>query len=390
MHACAAANGYVPRKTHDRDAAVLVRRHLPGFLARVEEAGSTLPEFVKKELREFAGCGDFERGFVQVVCVQCDNELRVPFSCKGRGFCPSCMGRRMAEGAALWVDHLLPAVGYRPWVLSFEGPLAVRLGYDQALLAKVAERFARAVMQDLRCSVKAHHDLCSVKSLHAGVLTVVQRFRSDLGLYVHVHGLVMEGALEEAGAEVHFLPAQTPTPERLMAILARVHKALAAVDEEDGLDPALAVCVQLGLTNLHAVPPSKPGTPRPLTVTAFGMNLHAATLVDGHERTQLERVCRYLLRPPFAHDAVKELPNGRVRILFKAPWRNGVAHADLMPDTFLARLSALVPPPGFHQIRFYGVFANRHHLRARILPVAPVPTPEQQLALHFADAGRDW
>ena len=34
------------------------------------------------------------------------------------------------------------------------------------------------------------------------------------------------------------------------------------------------------------------------------MNLHAATTADGRDRKQLERICRYLLRPPFAHDAV--------------------------------------------------------------------------------------
>jgi len=118
---------YVPRQPHECDAAVLVRRHLPGFLARLEEAGHALPEFVKEGLAEFAGCGDFERGFVQTMCRLCGDELRVPFSCKGRGFCSSCMGRRMAEGAALLVDHVLPAVGYRQWVLSFEGPLAVRV-----------------------------------------------------------------------------------------------------------------------------------------------------------------------------------------------------------------------------------------------------------------------
>ena len=38
---------------------VLVRRHLPGFVARLEEAGHALPEFVKKELEGFAGCGDY-------------------------------------------------------------------------------------------------------------------------------------------------------------------------------------------------------------------------------------------------------------------------------------------------------------------------------------------
>ena len=76
------------------------------------------------ELEGFAGCGDFEKGFLRTACRQCGDELRVPFSCKGRGFCPSCMGRRMAEGAALLVDHVLPKVGYRQWVLSFAGPLA--------------------------------------------------------------------------------------------------------------------------------------------------------------------------------------------------------------------------------------------------------------------------
>ena len=74
-------------------------------------------------------------------------------------------------------------------------------------------------------------------------------------------------------------------------------------------------------------------------------------------------------------------------MVFKAPWRSGVAHADMPPDKFVARLCALVPPPGFHMTRYYGVFANRHHLRARILPPSLVPAPGQQLPLDLADAG---
>ncbi len=41
------------------------------------------------------------------------------------------------------------------------------------------------------------------------------------------------------------------------------------------------------------------------------MHLHAATTVDGRDRKRLERVCRYLLRPPFAHDAIEALEDGR-------------------------------------------------------------------------------
>ena len=46
------------------------------------------------------------------------------------------------------------------------------------------------------------------------MVTVVQRFRSDLGLYVHLHCLVTDGAYEEQGdGELRFLPAAPPTPE---------------------------------------------------------------------------------------------------------------------------------------------------------------------------------
>ena len=60
------------------------------------------------------------------------------------------------------------------------------------------------------------------------MFTVVQRFRSDLGLYVHLHCLATDGAVEEHSAGVRFLPAPAPTSERLTLpelelVLGRVH-----------------------------------------------------------------------------------------------------------------------------------------------------------------------
>ena len=344
MPACASSGVYAPRDTHRCDAAVLVRHHVARFLERVE-AGShgPLPDFVQAELRGFAVCGDFSQGFVRTACRRCGDELRVPFPCKGRGFCPSCMGRRMAEGAALLVDHVLPAVGYRQWVLSFTGPMAVRLGYDRELLAAVSGRLARAVLQDIRRAVKREHGLASVASLHGGVVTVVQRFRCDLGLYVHLHLLVTDGAFEERGDELPFRPAPPPTPERMTAILGRVREVLAAAgqdaDDDLDLDPALAACVQHSLRGPHFAAGAPDTEPPPHTVSAYGLQLHAATTVDGRDRRRLERVCRYLLRPPFAHDAIEALADGRVRVHLKSPSRRGVAFADMSVDTFLSRLT---------------------------------------------------
>ena len=49
-------------------------------------------------------------------------------------------------------------------------------------------------------------------------------------------------------------------------------------------------------------PSPEPVTRPPLTVSAFGMHLHAATTVDGRDRNQLERVCHLRARiiPPSA------------------------------------------------------------------------------------------
>ncbi|MES9905662.1 MAG: transposase zinc-binding domain-containing protein [Sedimenticola sp.] len=39
-------------------------------------------------------------------------------SCKGRGVCPSCNTKRMVETAAHLVDHIIPQVPVRQWVIS--------------------------------------------------------------------------------------------------------------------------------------------------------------------------------------------------------------------------------------------------------------------------------
>ena len=68
--------------------------------------------FVEREFREFLTCGCFAAGFARFRCDGCGHDRLVPFSCKARGFSPSCGGRRMAERAAHLVDHVLPDVPF--------------------------------------------------------------------------------------------------------------------------------------------------------------------------------------------------------------------------------------------------------------------------------------
>ena len=116
--------------------------HLNSFLANLEEEGKSLPKHVEKELRAYLECEVLAYGFVRVKCEDCKSELLVAFSCKKRGFCPSCGGKRMAETAAYLVDNIIPPVRIRQYVLSVPIPLRYWMASNKKLLAGVHKIFA--------------------------------------------------------------------------------------------------------------------------------------------------------------------------------------------------------------------------------------------------------
>jgi len=75
----------------------------------------------------------------------CTHEKLVAFSCKRRGFCPSCGGRRMTQTAAHLVDHVVPNVPVRQWVLSLPIPLRFLLAAHPRLITPVLQVIHRAI-----------------------------------------------------------------------------------------------------------------------------------------------------------------------------------------------------------------------------------------------------
>jgi hypothetical protein len=115
---------YARRKPEASDLYRIVQQELETFLAGAHARERPVPRFVARELRAFLRCWILAHGFVRAHCDSCGLDRVVAFSCKGRGFCPSCGGRRMADTAARLVDRVLPEVPLRQWVLSL--PFALR------------------------------------------------------------------------------------------------------------------------------------------------------------------------------------------------------------------------------------------------------------------------
>ncbi|MCA1563571.1 MAG: transposase zinc-binding domain-containing protein [Acidobacteria bacterium] len=111
---------YEPRDPTSTLLYGIVRDHFETFRAHAAalREGEGLPRFVEQDFRDFLRCGCLAGGFARFRCAACGLDRLVAFSCKGRGFCPRCGGRRMAERSAHLVDHVFPDVPVPQWVLS--------------------------------------------------------------------------------------------------------------------------------------------------------------------------------------------------------------------------------------------------------------------------------
>jgi len=373
----------------------VVEQHYPAFLAHLEAEGRNLPDYVQQEFTDYLRCGRLEHGFLRVRCESCHHEKLVAFSCKRRGFCPSCGARRMVESAALLVDEVLPARPIRQWVLTVPFPLRFLFAAHPELMSRVLAIVTRAISTHL-----AHRAGFTRRQAPTGAVTLIQRFGSALNLNIHFHMLFLDGVyVQVEPGHYRFRRTPPPTVEQLHDLLTRISQRVARFLERRGIlerdednsyltldsleeDPLqdihshsvtyrIAVGPQKGrkVFCLQTIPP-QPELPSGSARVAklAGFSLHAGVAARGNQRDKIERLCRYIARPAVAEQRLSLTPTGKLRYELKTPFRNGTTHVIFEPLDFIARLAALVPKPRVNLTRFHGVFAPNSKHRAIITP----------------------
>ena len=127
----------------------------------------------------------------------------------------------MAQTAAHLVDHVIPRVPVRQWVLSFPIPLRYLLAAHPHLLSPVLQVINRALATFL---IKQ----AGLKRAEAqtGAVTLIQRFGSAVNLNIHLHCLFLDGVYRTDGDVPVFQPVRAPTAEQLQALLSQIIKRI--------------------------------------------------------------------------------------------------------------------------------------------------------------------
>ncbi|HLK09794.1 MAG TPA: transposase [Candidatus Binatia bacterium] len=109
-----------------------------------------------------------------------------------------------------------------------------------------------------------------------------------------------------------------------------------------------------------------------------GFDLHAAITVAADDRAALERLARYVLRPPVAQDRLTLTPEGQVLVTLKAEWADGTTHLLFEPVEFLERLAALTPRPRINRVVYHGILAPHARARGRAVARSPAASTKEQ------------
>jgi len=228
---------YARRRPERTPLYGIVAGHLETWLAERSLGDRPIATYVEEELRAYLRCGILSFGFARARCGTCGHDFLVAFSCKGRGVCPSCNGRRMAQTAAHLVDHVIPPVPVRQWVISVPKRLRWFLAERSEAVAALTTIFVSEVERLVRdaAGVAAALTTTDNKLPRIGAISFLHRFGSALNRHVHLHVCVTDGVFQcdttgEQGdlAEkaVAFLPSRPITPGDLDTLTGRVRRRL--------------------------------------------------------------------------------------------------------------------------------------------------------------------
>ncbi len=260
----------------------------------------------------------------------------------------------MAQQAAHLVDHVIPDVPIRQWVLTAPISLRAMVSLDRDLQSKMLKTFLQEIFQQTK---ERYTD-------QVAAVSIIQRFGNAVNLHVHFHVLVVDGFWrEDDNGELQFNPAPQLEDATLKTVSSRtadrVLNLLRRMDRLDGdhpvwLDPPswppAAPEGQAGwlLTDQEAITstPTYRPAPAPSAFESWGFSVHAAVRIEAHDIAGRERLCRYATRPPYASEQVTWTKDGRISLRLSKPKRTGETHVFFTPHQFLRRLTSQIPPLG--------------------------------------------
>jgi hypothetical protein len=233
-------------------------------------------------------------------------------------------------------EELLLDVPHRQVVFTIPRMLRIFFKYNRRLLGELCRSALR--------SLTRYFEVVSGSTLMPGVIAAIQTFGDRINLHPHLHFLVTEGGVDEAGV-FHKVPRIDDS--RLASLFAR--EVLSDLVRKELLSTEWAE--------------------RLLSWRHTGFNVHSR--VRAKTKREAERLGKYMIRPLLSLERLSfSEKEGTVCYRYGKEPRE-VEAMDYLE--FIARATSHIPDKGQVTVRYYGLYANAHRgkvKKASLMPVA--------------------
>ncbi len=223
--------GYTPRSCTN-DLKDIIEDHLEELIGVYDERfGRTygpLHPRVRDLMEAYVRCGDPHFGFLRLRCCnpECEakHELILPFSCKGRGLCPSCGQKRALLWAERMVEEVLPHVPYAGVVFTIPKMLRGHFLWERKLYGDLS----RAAYEATRKFFAAQFPTL-IDAVPAMVVSP-HSWGNLLHHHPHAHGLTSlgvftrDGVFHAAPEDLDFAPLEEIFREEVFSFMRKREK----------------------------------------------------------------------------------------------------------------------------------------------------------------------
>jgi ribosomal protein S27E len=120
---------------------------LSEYEERFEKEYGFLRTIVKEIVKRYLDCGNPRCGFAKIRCPGCGEEQLLMFSCRTRGFCPSCHANRIEEWGEWMRETLLLDVPHHQVVFTIPRMLRIFFKYKSRLLGELCQVAVQAFLK---------------------------------------------------------------------------------------------------------------------------------------------------------------------------------------------------------------------------------------------------
>jgi hypothetical protein len=282
---------------------------------------------------------------------ECGAEYLRAFSCKCRGFCPSCSKRKSLDLSIFLEEELFRPVSHRHWVWSVPKMLRLHFLHHRELLPKLCGCAWKSLTLFL-------HESTEHKDIFPGGVLVPQTFGGMANWNPHVHALITDSCWDREGNQYN-MPEISDSDLKVIVELfaALIFRMLL---EENMISQEL---VEKMSSWKHS-----------------GFSVHRGSQIKAEDEDSRKALSEYISRAPFSLERMSFNKDSDTVLYRGEHFHPGLARNFDVTDPleWIARITSHIPKKGSKQIIYYGAYSQAWRGRERRQGILPKVSADEE------------